>query len=205
MNRAVAGTNQNERSSRSHTIFIIEIEQKNADGSTKTCRLNLVDLAGSERIAKTGAEGQTLKEAMNINGSLTTLGLCIKTLTEKKGHVPFRDSKLTFFLKESLGGNAKTALMCTASRQSRHVEESLQTLQFASRAKKIKNKAVSNVIVSQKNKARLLKSIFQQSPKEMMDTINKMKTEVAALKKQLVSNGIKPDIKAFKPKVVKIL
>ena len=152
MNRAVAGTNQNERSSRSHTIFIIEIEQKNADGSTKTCRLNLVDLAGSERIAKTGAEGQTLKEAMNINGSLTTLGLCIKTLTEKKGHVPFRDSKLTFFLKESLGGNAKTALMCTASRQSRHVEESLQTLQFASRAKKIKNKAVSNVIVSQKIK-----------------------------------------------------
>ena len=124
------------------------MEQKNADGSTKTCRLNLVDLAGSERIAKTGAEGQTLKEAMNINQSLTTLGLCIKMLTERKGHVPFRDSKLTFFLRESLGGNAKTALLCTASRLRSHVEESVQTLQFASRAKKIKNKAVTNVIVS---------------------------------------------------------
>ena len=69
-------------------------------------------------------------------------------LTERKGHVPFRDSKLTFFLRESLGGNAKTALLCTASRLRSHVEESVQTLQFASRAKKIKNKAVTNVIVS---------------------------------------------------------
>ena len=88
----------------------------------------MVDLAGSERIAKTGATGKTLEEAKKINLSLSTLGLCIKSLTENKGHIPFRDSKLTFFLKESLGGNSKTALICTASKLSLHEEESLQTL-----------------------------------------------------------------------------
>ena len=97
----------------------------------KQAKLNLVDLAGSERIAKTGATGKTLEEAKKINLSLTTLGICIKNLTESKGHVPFRDSKLTFFLKESLGGNSKTTLVCTASKRGFHLEESVQTLKFA--------------------------------------------------------------------------
>mmetsp|Transcript_10081 Transcript_10081/g.10021 ORF Transcript_10081/g.10021 Transcript_10081/m.10021 type:complete len:154 (-) Transcript_10081:456-917(-) len=113
--RSIASTNQNERSSRSHTILVLEYVQKNPDGSMKQAKLNLVDLAGSERIAKTGATGKTLEEAKKINLSLTTLGQCIKNLTEGKTHVPFRDSKLTFFLKESLGGNSKTTLVCTAS------------------------------------------------------------------------------------------
>lgn len=78
----MASTNQNERSSRSHTIFVVEYLQKNPDGSQKQAKLNLVDLAGSERIAKTGAKGKTLEEAKKINLSLTTLGLCIKNLTE---------------------------------------------------------------------------------------------------------------------------
>ena len=123
--RAVASTNQNDRSSRSHTIFVISYNQLNKDGSQKSGRLNLVDLAGSERIAKTGATGNTLKEAQNINLSLTSLGLCIKALTDGSPHIPFRDSKLTFFLKDALGGNSKTTLICTASKQLRHLEESV--------------------------------------------------------------------------------
>ena len=78
--------------------------------------MNLVDLAGSERIAKTGATGNTLKEAQKINLSLTSLGLVIKALTENNPHIPFRDSRLTLFLKDALGGNSKTTLICTASK-----------------------------------------------------------------------------------------
>jgi len=129
--RAVASTNQNDRSSRSHTIFVIEFTQRNTDGSQKNGKLNLVDLAGSERIAKTGATGKVLEEAKKINLSLSALGMCIKALTDGSGHVPFRDSKLTYFLKESLGGNSKTTLICTASKQLCHLEESVQTLKFA--------------------------------------------------------------------------
>lgn len=91
----------------------------------KQGQLNLVDLAGSERIAKTGATGKVLEEAKKINMSLTALGNCIKHLTDGSTHVPFRDSKLTFFLKESLGGNSKTTLVCTASKLASHLEESL--------------------------------------------------------------------------------
>lgn len=88
----------------------------------------MVDLAGSERIAKTGATGKTLQEAQKINLSLTSLGQCIKALTDGSAHIPFRDSKLTLFLKDALGGNSKTTLICTASKQLRHVDESVQTL-----------------------------------------------------------------------------
>jgi len=114
--RAVAGTNQNARSSRSHTIFVIKYNQKNTDGSTQSGRLNLVDLAGSERIDKTGATGDTLKEGIKINLSLTSLGGCINALVEGKKHIPFRDSMLTRLLKDALGGNSKTTLLCTASK-----------------------------------------------------------------------------------------
>jgi kinesin family member 5 len=104
----------NERSSRSHTILVFEYLQTNSDGSKKTAKLNLVDLAGSERIGKTGASGKLLEEAKKINMSLTTLGRVIKALGDG-GHVPFRDSKLTQLLRESLGGNSKTTLVCTLS------------------------------------------------------------------------------------------
>lgn len=110
---------------------MINFKQMNSDGSQKQGRLNLVDLAGSERISKTGATGKTLQEAQKINLSLTSLGLVIKALTENSAHIPFRDSKLTMFLKDALGGNSKTTLICTASKQLRHIEESVQTLQFA--------------------------------------------------------------------------
>ena len=119
------------------------------DGQVRKSFLSLVDLAGSERIAKTGAEGQRLKEAQKINQSLTTLGMVIMALTTPgTKHVPFRNSKLTLILKDSLGGSSKTTLLCTASRLKRHSEESIQTLYFASRAKTIKTHAKKNIILS---------------------------------------------------------
>lgn len=113
----------------------------------KTAKLNLVDLAGSERIGKTGASGKVLEEAKKINMSLTTLGRVIKALGDG-GYVPFRDSKLTQLLRESLGGNSKTTLICTLSKANFHLEESIQSLKFAQRVKMIKNKAVTNISLS---------------------------------------------------------
>ena len=184
LNRAVAGTNQNARSSRSHTMFVLDLEQNFTDGSKRRSRLNLVDLAGSERIEKTGAAGQTLEEAKSINQSLSCLGNCILALTTppgptgKKMHVPFRESKLTFFLKESLGGNAKTSLVCTTSRRARHRDETIQTLRFAQRAKKIKNKAKSNII---------------RSARELEAMVTSLQAETKALKAQLAAAGIAID------------
>lgn len=148
-NRATGATNQNERSSRSHAILQLELIYNSIDGQVRKSHLSLVDLAGSERIAKTGAEGQRLKEAQKINQSLTTLGMVIMALTTPGNkHIPFRNSKLTLILRDSLGGTSKTTLLCTSSRLKRHAEESIQTLYFASRAKSIKNNAKKNIILS---------------------------------------------------------
>ena len=114
--RAVASTNMNAHSSRSHSLFIMKITQKNElDGSVKSSQLNLVDLAGSEKIGKTGATGDTLEEAKKINQSLSALANVINALADGKGHIPFRDSKLTRILQQSLGGNCKTALIVACS------------------------------------------------------------------------------------------
>ena len=114
----------------------------------KSAKLNLVDLAGSERISKTGATGKVLEEAKKINQSLTYLGMVIKELSEHKDHISYRNSKLTLLLRESLGGNSKTTLICTASRRNHYLEETIQSLKFASRVKKIKNKAKTNIVRS---------------------------------------------------------
>lgn len=112
----------------------------------KTGKLYLVDLAGSEKIKKTGAVGDVLEEAKMINKSLTTLGLVINKLTDsKEKHVPYRDSKLTRVLSESLGGNSKTALIINCSPAADNIEETTSTLKFGVRAKNIKNKATLNV------------------------------------------------------------
>eukprot|EP00736_Rhodelphis_marinus_P008663 Rmarinus@m.3725 len=144
-NRSVGCTNMNEHSSRSHTLFCIKIQQKTESG-TKTGKLNLVDLAGSERVGKSGATGQKLKEAQNINKSLSALGKCIYTLSGslKETHVPYRDSKLTRLLKDSLGGNTRTTLIVACSPHAFNVEETISTLKFAQRAKLIKNSAKLN-------------------------------------------------------------
>ncbi|GAM26438.1 hypothetical protein SAMD00019534_096130 [Acytostelium subglobosum LB1] len=166
--RSVSKTNMNQRSSRSHSLLILTIEQKSRDGSIKRGKLNLVDLAGSEKVAKTGAEGQTLEEAKKINQSLSLLGNCIHALTEsKRDHIPFRDSKLTRILQESLGGNTKTTLMVTASPHISNVEETISTLKFGARAKTIKN----NVKINQ-----------QKSAAELLAIISVLTNELSSLK-----------------------
>nr|XP_043634046.1 kinesin-like protein KIN-12E [Erigeron canadensis] len=150
-NRKVASTNMNRASSRSHSVFTCIIESKwNSQGVThhRFSRLNLVDLAGSERQKSSGAEGERLKEATNINKSLSTLGLVIMNLVNvsngKSQHVPYRDSKLTFLLQDSLGGNSKTTIIANISPSSCNSLETLSTLKFAQRAKFIKNHATIN-------------------------------------------------------------
>jgi len=148
--RMVAATNMNQESSRSHSIFVITVTQKNVEtGSSKSGQLFLVDLAGSEKIGKTGASGQTLEEAKKINKSLSALGMVINSLTDGKStHVPYRDSKLTRILQESLGGNSRTTLVVNCSPSSYNDQETLGTLRFGTRAKSIKNKAKVNAELS---------------------------------------------------------
>ena len=145
-NRSISATLMNAESSRSHSIFILTITQNNTtELSCKTGKLYLVDLAGSEKISKTGAEGQTLEEAKMINKSLTTLGKVIKALTDKKiNHIPYRESKLTRILSESLGGNSKTCLVVTCSPHPFNTDETISTLRFGTRARTIKNNAKVN-------------------------------------------------------------
>ncbi|KAJ4295484.1 Kinesin heavy chain [Kalmusia sp. IMI 367209] len=144
--RAVSATNMNQESSRSHSIFVITVSQKNVgNGSMKSGQLFLVDLAGSEKVGKTGASGQTLEEAKKINKSLSALGMVINSLTDgKSSHIPYRDSKLTRILQESLGGNSRTTLIINCSPSSYNDAETLSTLRFGMRAKSIKNKAKVN-------------------------------------------------------------
>ncbi|ORY12847.1 P-loop containing nucleoside triphosphate hydrolase protein [Clohesyomyces aquaticus] len=157
--RAVAATNMNQESSRSHSIFVITITQKNLEtGTMKTGQLFLVDLAGSEKVGKTGASGQTLEEAKKINKSLSALGMVINSLTDgKSSHIPYRDSKLTRILQESLGGNSRTTLIINCSPSSYNDAETLGTLRFGMRAKTIKNKAKVNAELSPAELKALLK------------------------------------------------
>lgn len=136
----------NARSSRSHTCFIVTVKQSNMKTfSSQTGQLYLVDLAGSERTFKTGAKGKLLDEANMINKSLTNLGKVINHLTDGKStHIPYRDSKLTRILQESLGGNARTSLIITCSPAKYNLDETLSTLRFGARAKRIKNKPKVN-------------------------------------------------------------
>ncbi|GBN68827.1 Kinesin-like protein KIF3B, partial [Araneus ventricosus] len=149
-NRSIGTTNMNAHSSRSHAIFMISIEScaTDLDGNThvKIGKLNLVDLAGSEKQAKTGAVGSTQKESIKINLSLSALGNVISALVDGKStHVPYRDSKLTRLLQDSLGGNAKTIMIANIGPASYNLEETITTLRYANRAKNIKNKPVVNV------------------------------------------------------------
>lgn len=162
--RAVASTNMNAESSRSHSIFVITITQKNVEtGSAKSGQLFLVDLAGSEKVGKTGASGQTLEEAKKINKSLSALGMVINNLTDgKSSHIPYRDSKLTRILQESLGGNSRTTLIINCSPSSYNAEETLGTLRFGMRAKAIKNKAKINAEISPAELKALLKKAQSQ-------------------------------------------
>ena len=184
-NRSIGATDMNAQSSRSHSCFVLQIDQKNtADFSSKCGKIYLVDLAGSERISKTGAAGNTLTEAKNINKSLTSLGLVINALTDGKStHVPYRDSKLTRILQESLGGNSKTSLIVTCSPSIFNESETISTLKFGTRAKQIKNKAKVNKEFSIQE----LKYMLQMAEK---DIILKTK-QIDALESYI--NGLQKD------------
>ncbi|KAI7289969.1 Kinesin heavy, partial [Hortaea werneckii] len=162
--RAVASTQMNQESSRSHSIFVIEVTQKNVEsGSARSGRLFLVDLAGSEKVGKTGASGQTLEEAKKINKSLSALGMVINALSDgRSSHIPYRDSKLTRILQESLGGNSRTTLIINCSPSSYNDAETMSTLRFGERAKTIKQKAKVNEELSPAQLKSMLKKAQSQ-------------------------------------------
>lgn len=146
-NRSVAATLMNATSSRSHSIFMVRIEHAemvNGRESIRVGKLNMVDLAGSERQKKTGAEGERLVEAAKINQSLSCLGNVISKLVARAPFIPYRDSKLTRLLQDSLGGNSRTLMCANISPASTNYEETLSTLLYANRAKQIKNKPKVN-------------------------------------------------------------
>ncbi|KAM7400110.1 hypothetical protein PAMA_004689 [Pampus argenteus] len=145
-NRHVAVTNMNEHSSRSHSIFLINVKQENTQTEQKLSgKLYLVDLAGSEKVSKTGAEGAVLDEAKNINKSLSSLGNVISALAEGTAYIPYRDSKMTRILQDSLGGNCRTTIVICCSPSSYNEAETKSTLMFGQRAKTIKNTVTVNV------------------------------------------------------------
>ncbi|XP_043919377.1 centromere-associated protein E [Protopterus annectens] len=195
-NRHYAETRMNERSSRSHTIFrmIIESREKtenataenaDIDGAVMVSHLNLVDLAGSERASQTGAEGVRLKEGCNINRSLFILGQVIKKLTDGQagGFVNYRDSKLTRILQNSLGGNAKTVIICTVTPVS--YDETLSTLQFASTAKYMKNTPhVNEVLDDQALLKRYRKEILEL--KRLLQDVSSSSQVQASEKEELL-------------------
>ncbi|XP_011873962.1 PREDICTED: kinesin-like protein unc-104 isoform X6 [Vollenhovia emeryi] len=172
--RTVAATNMNETSSRSHAVFTIFFTQQQQDSATglmteKVSKISLVDLAGSERADSTGAKGTRLKEGANINKSLTTLGKVISALAEiaatkkkkKADFIPYRDSVLTWLLRENLGGNSKTAMIAAVSPADINYDETLSTLRYADRAKQIVCKAV----VNEDANARLIRELKEEIQK----------------------------------------
>lgn len=174
-NRTTASTNMNSESSRSHSVFTVVIEMSTKDETTgkdmlRVGKLNLVDLAGSERAKKTGAKDQVLKEGIKINLSLTALGNVISALSEGGRHIPYRDSKLTRLLQDSLGGSAKTMMVAAISPADYNYEETLSTLRYANRAKNIKNKPKIN-----------------EDPKDTM--IREFKAEIERLKSMLMQQN----------------
>lgn len=146
--RQTAATLMNSNSSRSHTVFSITIHMKEdtteGEELLKTAKLNLVDLAGSENVGKSGAVDKRARETRNINQSLLTLGRVITALVERAPHIPYRESKLTRLLQESLGGRTKTSIIATISSASSNVDETLSTLDYAHRAKHITNRPEIN-------------------------------------------------------------
>ncbi|XP_035771964.1 kinesin-like protein KIF13B [Neolamprologus brichardi] len=182
--RTVAATNMNEESSRSHAVFNIILthtltDLRSGTSGEKVSKLSLVDLAGSERAAKTGAAGERLKEGSNINKSLSTLGLVISALADhgagknKSKFVPYRDSVLTWLLKDSLGGNSRTAMVATISPVADNYDETLSTLRYADRAKNIVNHAV----VNEDPNARIIREL-----REEVEKLKEQLTEAESMK-----------------------
>lgn len=178
--RQVAATKCNDLSSRSHTVFTITVHTKKAgeDGEDYLCagKLNLVDLAGSENIQRSGAENKRAAEAGLINKSLLTLGRVINALVDRSPHIPYRESKLTRLLQDSLGGRTKTCIIATISPAKTNLEETISTLDYAFRAKNIRNKPQTNPMMHKKTLLR-----------EFSIEIEKLKSELIATRQR---NGV---------------
>jgi len=174
--RRISSTHVNNVSSRSHAVLTITISQLGIDESEIISKLNLVDLAGSENVGRSDVHGIALSEAQNINRSLSALGNVINALTEVgRDHIPYRDSKLTYLLQDSLGGNSKTIIIATVNPAISNMSETLNTLKFAKRAKEIKNAPKMNKNASTLN---LLKTIDVLNKKiELLESCKNVELE----------------------------
>lgn len=174
LRRQVAATKCNDLSSRSHTVFTINVHIKRTveDGEDQICtgKLNLVDLAGSENIQRSGAENKRAAEAGLINKSLLTLGRVINALVDKGSHIPYRESKLTRLLQDSLGGRTKTCIIATVSPAKSNLEETISTLDYAFRAKNIRNKPQINSTINKKTLLREFTAEIEKLRSELIAT-----------------------------------
>lgn len=194
----VGFTKMNAESSRSHKVFSVKIVQQQVDDKSGVSKiesaLHMIDLAGSERLGKTEATGQAMKEGAAINGSLMALGNVIQSLVDKTKHIPYRDSKLTRLLQNSLGGNSLTCMVANCSPASNNAQETLSTLRFADRAKRIKNKAVINMdpkVARIKELEKIVISLKQRLSK--YETVNEDGTTTATADSKDVNLEIKKD------------
>ncbi|KAF7690436.1 kinesin-like protein KIF13B [Silurus meridionalis] len=202
--RTVAATNMNEESSRSHAVFNVILTHTMRDlqsgtSGEKVSKLSLVDLAGSERAVKTGASGERLKEGSNINKSLTTLGLVISALADQgtgkcqNKFVPYRDSVLTWLLKDSLGGNSRTAMIATVSPSADNYDETLSTLRYADRAKSIVNHAVIN----EDPNARIIREL-----REEVEKLREQLTQAESMKAQELKERLEESEKLIQERMI---